>query len=201
MPFSCLLLKRLLGDSTAGGLLTVTVVAVAIQPAYSFLRVRIEQWVYGFRSDPAAALRRLGASLESADPLHVVETITASVADALKVDRVWVRTSGDQGSDDAGAISVALVHRGEIIGDLVVDVPPGRRLSTEDLTLLHDLAGQAAVTVRAAQLAGELQASRSRIVTAREEERKRLRRELHDGVGPSLCRNLAQARGRPVPLG
>jgi signal transduction histidine kinase len=43
------------------------------------------------------------------------------------------------------------------------------------------------VTVRAAQLAAELQTSRSRIVTAREEERKRLRRELHDGVGPSLA--------------
>ena len=55
---------------------------------------RIERWVYGYRSDPAAALRRLGASLESADPLHVVETITASVADALKVDRVWVAAPG-----------------------------------------------------------------------------------------------------------
>ena len=57
------------------------------------MRRRIERWVYGYRSDPAAALRRLGASLESADPLHVVETITASVADALKVDRVWVEAS------------------------------------------------------------------------------------------------------------
>ena len=77
-------------------MLAVALVAVAVQPAYSFLRRRIERWVYGYRSDPAAALRRLGASLESADPLEVVDTITASVADALKVDRVWVAAPDDE---------------------------------------------------------------------------------------------------------
>ena len=94
---------------------------------------------------------------------------------------------------------VALIHRGELIGDLAVQVPAGRRLSAADTALLHDLARYASVTVRAAQLAGELQASRSRIVTGREEERKRLRRELHDGVGPSLAAillKLEAARSR-----
>ena len=51
------------------------------------------------------------------------------------------------------------IHRGDLIGDLVVEVPAGRRLSAADTALLHDLARHAAVTVRAAQLAGELQAS------------------------------------------
>ncbi|MCY7395285.1 MAG: hypothetical protein LH468_03870 [Nocardioides sp.] len=80
--------ERLLDSSTAGGVLAVSLIAVAAQPAYSILRRRIERWVYGYRADPAAALRRLGASLESTDPLRVVDTITASVADALKVHRV-----------------------------------------------------------------------------------------------------------------
>jgi signal transduction histidine kinase len=176
-----------LGDSTAGGLLAVGIVAVAVQPAYAFLRRRIEQWVYGYRSDPAVALRRLGARVETADPLHVVDTITASVAEALKVDRAWVEAPGEQTSDDPRTTRVPLVHRGDRIGDLAVEVPAGRTLSAADIALLHDLAQQAAVTVRAAQLASELQASRSWIVTAREEERKRLRRDLHDGVGPSLA--------------
>ena len=179
---------RLLGSSTAGGVLAVALVAIAVQPTYSIVRRRIERWVYGYRSDPAVALRRLGASLESADPLHVVDTITASVADALKVDRVWMEARGEQvASHDPRAVRVPLIHRGDLMGELVVGVPAGRRLSPADTALLHDLARHASVTVRAAQLAGELQASRSRIVTAREEERKRLRRELHDGVGPSLA--------------
>jgi signal transduction histidine kinase len=178
---------RVLGESATGGVLAVALVAVAVHPAYSMLRRRIERWVYGYRSEPAAALRRLGASLDSADPLHVIDTITSSVADALKVDRAWVEARGGQASEDSRAIRVPLVQRGERLGHLAVAVPAGRRLSAADTALLHDLARHAAVTVRASQLAVELQASRSRIVTAREEERKRLRRELHDGVGPSLA--------------
>lgn len=191
--------KRLLGDSTVGGVLAVAFVAVAVQPAYSMLRRGIERWVYGYRADPAAALRRLGVSLESADPLQVVEAITASVAEALKVDRVWVSAPGEERSPDPRVWRVPLIHRGELVGDLAVQVPAGRRLSAADTALLHDLARYASVTVRAAQLAAELQASRSRIVTGREEERKRLRRELHDGVGPSLAAillKLEAARSR-----
>ncbi len=178
---------RLVGDSALGGAITVAVVAVAMQPAYAAVRRRLERWVYGYRSEPTTALRRLGASLESADPLHVTEAITASVRDALKVDRVWVAAPGSEQGHDPRVMGVPLIHRDELIGDLVVEVPAGRRLSPADSALLHDLARHAAVTIRAAQLAAELQASRSRIVSAREEERKRLRRDLHDGVGPSLA--------------
>lgn len=191
--------EQLFGGSAVGGAFAVAVVAVAMQPAYTTVHRRIERWVYGQRSDPAAALRSLGASLESADPLHVVEAITASVGEALKVDRVWLTAPGHESADDPRIVRVPLSHRGEHIGELALEVPPGRRLSSADTALLHDLARYAAVTVRAAHLAAELQSSRSRIVTAREEERKRLRRELHDGVGPSLAAillKLEAARSR-----
>jgi two-component system NarL family sensor kinase len=179
--------QRLVGDSTPGGVLAVALVAVMVQPAYALVRRRTERWVYGYRSDPAVALRKLGASLASADPLEVVDAIAVSVGEALRVDRVWIAAPGTPVPDDPRLIRVPMLHRTELVGDLVVEVPGGRRLSPADTALLHDLAGYATVTVRAAQLATELQASRSRIVTAREEERKRLRRELHDGVGPSLA--------------
>ncbi|MEV4262508.1 sensor histidine kinase [Kribbella sp. NPDC049584] len=189
---------RPFGNTTVGGLLTVGIVAVAVHPAYVLLRRRIERWVFGYRSDPTAALRKLGASLESADPLRVVDTITTSVAEALKVDRVWLEASAptEYGGD---VVRVPLVHRGDHLGNLAVVVPPGRSVSAADTALLQDLARHAAVTVRAAQLAAELKTSRARIVAAQEEERKRLRRDLHDGVGPSLAAivlklNAAQTR-------
>jgi signal transduction histidine kinase len=176
-----------LGNSSWGGVLAVGVVAVAVHPAHGFLRARIERWVYGYRSDPAAALRRLSGDVESADPLDAVDTITASVADALKVQRAWVEVPDVRADDGPRTVRVPMVHRGDLIGHLAVEVPAGRTMSSADTALLRDLARHAAVTVRAAQLAAQLQASRSQIVTAREEERKRLRRDLHDGVGPSLA--------------
>jgi signal transduction histidine kinase len=97
---------------------------------------------------------------------------------------------------------VPLLHRGERLGDLAVDLPAGRTLSAADRSLLDDLARHAAVLVRAERLTKELRESRSSIVTAREEERRRLRRDLHDGVGPSLAAivlklNAAQSRADP----
>ena len=112
---------------------------------------------------------------------------------------MWVSPPDAELPTSSGTVQVPLVHRDELVGQLVVEVPAGRRLSAADTALLGDLARQAAVTVRAAQLAEDLQTSRSSIVSAREEERKRLRRELHDGVGPSLAAillKLEAARSR-----
>ncbi len=184
-----LLAERWVGNDSVGGLIAVGVVAVALLPAHGWLRRRVERWVYGDRSDPGLALRRLADRVEgTVDPGGVVESVTASVVDALRVERVWIeRDVVPDGTDDDRVVRVPLVHRGERIGDLAVEVPRGRNLSAADVALLHDLARHAAVVVQAATLAADLQASRARLVTAREEERRRLRRDLHDGLGPSLA--------------
>lgn len=190
------LTDRLFGDRTAGGLLAVGVVAVAVHPAYSWLRHWSERWVYGLRSDPQGAIRLMGDRAEAADPDGLVAAVTDAVAVALRVDRVWVELSGP-GPDEA--MRAPMVHRGEHVGHLAVEVPEGRTFDAADLNLLADLARYAAILVRSEQLNDQLRDSRSRIITGREEERRRLRRDLHDGVGPSLAAvllklNAAQSR-------
>jgi two-component system NarL family sensor kinase len=188
--------ERMGGNGNAGGLAAVAIVAVAVHPAYAWLRERIERWVYGYRSQPYQALRLLADRADAADPDALSTAITDAVTEALRVHRVWVDAGGP---DHEGVVRTALIHRGERLGYLAVEVPSGRTLSAADLSLLQDLARYAAVLVRAQWQADELRESRTRIVAGREEERRRLRRDLHDGVGPTLAAvvltlNAAEAR-------
>ena len=174
------------GNSTVGGICAIAVVAVAAAPTQRWLRDRIERWVYGYRSEPHRAIRMMSERVDAADPLDLLPAITDTVAEALSVQRAWVEQDGPS-TPATNVVRAPLVHQGTPLGSLAVEIPPGRAFSPGDTQLLHDLARQAAVLVRAGQLNADLMASRSRLVTTREEERKRLRHDLHDGLGPSLA--------------
>jgi signal transduction histidine kinase len=83
---------------------------------------------------------------------------------------------------------IPLTFQKEVIGDLVVAPRgPQEQFNRYEQDLLATIAALTATTVRAVQLSDELRRSRQRIVTAREEERRRLRRDLHDDLGPQFA--------------
>jgi signal transduction histidine kinase len=86
------------------------------------------------------------------------------------------------------SLCMQLVYQNEMVGQLLLAPRASNEaFSLADRRLLEDLARQAGIAVHAVRLTRDLQQSRERLVTTREEERRRLRRDLHDGLGPTLA--------------
>ncbi|WP_169949677.1 histidine kinase [Microbispora sp. H11081] len=191
---------RLLGPRlNEGERLVIAVFAVAI--LYAQLRHRlwrlVRRWVMGDRGDPYHLMSGLAERLERTDGSEAqLATLARTVAQAFRTPYVGVeitQVSGEvllveDGERPAETQALPITYRGERIGRLLLPSRAAhRRLSGGDERLLADLIRQAAAAARAVRLAEELQRSREGIVSAVEDERRRLRRELHDGLGPALA--------------
>jgi signal transduction histidine kinase len=176
------------GVGLGSSVLATLVIAVGFNPVRVRLQQAVDRAVYGDRADPARLLARMGERLQSRpEPDDVLRV----VADALRLPYVALRRDGDvtaeHGMPPGPTHVVALRYRGEDVGELVVGVRAGQAaLDRADRAALELLAVPLAAVVHATALTEAVQRSREQIVGAREEERRRLRRDLHDGLGPVL---------------
>ncbi|WP_326550363.1 GAF domain-containing sensor histidine kinase [Micromonospora sp. NBC_01813] len=196
------LLRDLLlgGDTSNASLVATGMIAVTFEPVRRRVQRGVNRLLYGDRDDPYGVLTRLGGLLANTVQPHAVPALlTGTIASSLQVPYVAVEV--DDAADAVYGQSTGSVERfdmvihGDRVGQLVVaHRRPGDRFTPVERRLLADVARHASVAVATARLIRELRDSRERLVLAREEERRRLRRDLHDGLGPTFAGMSMQVR-------
>jgi len=196
------------------------IVALALQPALSRVRRGDNHLLSGDRDEPSRVAARpedvpgdLPGDLpgdvpgdvpgDTVDPLAVPALLTETIARSLRVPYVAVETYGrhgprviaEHGIPDQAPDAFDMLSHAEPIGRLLVAPrSSGGRFTRRERMLLADVALHAATAVAMTLLIHDLRESRERLVVAHEEERRRLRHNLHDGLGQSIAGMCMQVR-------
>lgn len=185
-------------------------VAALVVPLHRVVRVAVDRFLLGTNGDPGRIARELRTQLQ-AGPRDTLEHLVSRLAHVLRLG--WVGIEGETGEllvatgrrspDGRRVLAVPIVTGGQSVGRLLAEErAPGERLSPRDHGVLTDVATAAALVVRSVQTDERLEKTSSRLRAVRGEERSRLQRDLHDGLGPVLgsigmhaeaARNLLEA--------
>lgn len=187
------LASRYVGADGMGPVVAAVVVALAAS-GRSRLQRLVDRRLFGARRDPYTVVQRVGVSTAAAGaPEQALAALVTTVLETLRLPFVQVldaagRSVAQAGEPVSGTHVLPVVDRGRRLGVLVVGRRSRReRLRPEEESALREVAHRVGTLLSAAQLSEDLQRSYEDIVLVREEERRRLRRDLHDGVGPALA--------------
>jgi signal transduction histidine kinase len=183
-------------------LAALAVVALLAAAAHDQLQQVVDRVVVGQRQDPEGVLTSLRRRLDLASgPMDALGQLAQGVSDTLRLP--YVRIEGDAGFPPISSgtptdetTSFPVTEGVDRLGTLTVGHrATSARFTRRERRTLEAVAGQVATLLRQASLSAEVQGQREQVVTAREDERRRLRRDLHDGVGPSLAGIAMQLDG------
>lgn len=178
------------------GVLVTALVAAGVQPG----RIRVQRWVdrliHGAAAEPLGVVRRVGHRISAAeDPADVLTGVAQSLTDLLRLGACGIVVDGPEPCTahhaSAGPVGEPLVlplRRGDReVGRLTAWAPAGERLDGRTRAALVDLVPVVSSAASLAATSRALVASRARLADARDSERRKLRRDLHDGLGPALA--------------
>jgi len=183
--------------------LATAIAAIAFQPLRARLQRGMNRLMYGERDDPYTVLARLGRRLEATQsPEAALSTVVETIAQTLRLP--YVAIVSDRGEAPAvvasygltsdHTLALPLTYQAEAFGELrVARRGSADEFSPGELRLMQDIARQVSVAAHSVQLTSDLRRARQELVSSREEERRRLRRDLHDGLGPALAALNLQA--------
>ncbi len=162
------------------------VLAFGVRPLEVLLRGVVDQLLFGDRPDALTAASSLADRIGD-DPVLALTAMREALVLPYASLRVGDETLATSGSEVTHTRSLPLRLGNDLLGEVVVGLRPGDlSLSPGDEDVLRIVAPLLAQTLRARALASDLKESRGAAITAIEEERRRLRRDIHDGLGPTL---------------
>jgi signal transduction histidine kinase len=183
------------GGSGLGAVVAGVVVTIGLVPVRDVVQRGVDRLLYGQRRDPYAAMTGLAGKLSTAvAPSDMLTVIVETVTHALRLPYAAVTVGDDPipaavaGRPPARVADLALRHVGQPVGVLSVGLRDGARaLDPTDEHLLVDVARQAGAVAHTVRLTRNIQLAYDRLATARDEERHRIRRDMHDELGPLLA--------------